>query len=64
MREHDPEYAGTHFALGLVANHRQDRDTACRELGQALKHWSRADADLPELAKTRQMLGQLGCPVR
>jgi tetratricopeptide (TPR) repeat protein len=56
MVEHDPHYAGGHYALGLVAEHDGDLATATREFKQALALWSKADADLPELAELRRKL--------
>ncbi|HEX8030109.1 MAG TPA: hypothetical protein VF491_16665 [Vicinamibacterales bacterium] len=50
MLEHDPNYAGTHYALGLVAQHDANTETARREFDLALKSWANADKDLPELA--------------
>ncbi|HEX6214222.1 MAG TPA: hypothetical protein VFZ38_05355, partial [Vicinamibacterales bacterium] len=50
MLEHDPDYAGTHFALGLVAQHDGNAATASREFDLAVKGWANADKDLPELA--------------
>jgi Tfp pilus assembly protein PilF len=49
MLEHDPNYAGTHYALGLVAHHDGNVETARREFELALKAWAGADRDLPEL---------------
>jgi tetratricopeptide (TPR) repeat protein len=49
MMEHDPNYAGTHFALGLVAHHDGNSATALREFALAEKAWSSADKDLAEL---------------
>ena len=53
MLEHDPDYAGTHFALALVAQHDGNDATARREFDFALKGWATADKDLPELAIAR-----------
>jgi len=50
MREHDPNYAGTHYALMLVAGHDGDAKTAAAERALAEKYWKHADRDLPELA--------------
>jgi tetratricopeptide (TPR) repeat protein len=58
MREHDPAYAGTHYALALVAEHRGDREASRSEFELALKYWSRADRDLPELADVRARLAK------
>jgi Tfp pilus assembly protein PilF len=49
MLEHDPNYAGTHFALGLVAQHDGNSSTALREFASAEKAWAGADKDLREL---------------
>jgi hypothetical protein len=49
MLEHDPNYAGTHFALGLVAHHDGNSATALREFALAEKAWANADKDLGEL---------------
>ncbi len=50
MLEHDQNYAGTHYALGLVAQHDGNTQTARREFDLAVKAWANADQDLPELA--------------
>lgn len=54
MLEHDPNYAGTHYALALVAQHDGNGPTAEREFGLAVKAWATADPDLPELAIARK----------
>jgi len=54
MLEHDPNYAGTHYALALVAQHDGNRPTAAREFDLAVKAWAIADPDLPELAIARK----------
>ena len=54
MLEHDPDYAGTHYALALVAQHDGSRATAAREFDLAVKAWANADKDLPELAIARK----------
>ena len=54
MLEHDPDYAGTHYALALVARHDGNEATARREFDLALKAWATADKDLPELAMSRK----------
>src|SRR2546423_2446167 len=50
MREHDPNYGGTHYALMLVAGHDGDAKTVAAERALAEKYWKHADRDLPELA--------------
>ena len=54
MREHDPNYGGTHLALGLVAQHDGRTAEAAREMAEAVRLWGHADADLPELAEARE----------
>jgi tetratricopeptide (TPR) repeat protein len=53
MEEHDPYYAGTHYALALAAEHKRNGTAAASEFGLALKYWKNADQDLPELAEAR-----------
>ena len=54
MLDHDSAYAGSHFALGLVAEHDGDGATAQAEFALALKYWAQADPDLPELKEVRR----------
>jgi tetratricopeptide (TPR) repeat protein len=51
MLEHDPHYAGSHYALALVAEHRGDAATARAERSLVEKYWSGADAGLVELKR-------------
>jgi len=51
MREHDPKYAGTHYALALVAEHNGDTKTAAAERTLVRQYWKSADPDVAELAK-------------
>jgi hypothetical protein len=53
MLEHDPSYAGTHYALGLAADHEGNSVSARAEFALAQKYWSKADPDLPELVDIR-----------
>ena len=53
MVEHDPNYAGSHYALALVAEHRGDAPTARAERALVNKYWKNADPDLAEL-RTRK----------
>jgi tetratricopeptide (TPR) repeat protein len=53
MRQHDPYYAGTHYALAVVAEHKRDAITAANEFRLVSKYWEHADQDLPELAEAR-----------
>lgn len=59
MREHDAAYAGTHYAVALVAEHEGDVQTARAEFTAAAKGWSQADANLPELVESRKKLAEL-----
>ena len=49
MIEHDAAYAGSHYALALVAEHDGDTATAQKEFALAARHWRKADPDLAEL---------------
>ncbi len=49
MVEHDPNYAGAHYALALVAEHRGDAQSARAERALVRKFWKNADPDLAEL---------------
>jgi tetratricopeptide (TPR) repeat protein len=51
MLDHDSQYAGSHLAMALVAEHRGDTKTASAERALVEKYWGRADAGLPELKK-------------
>jgi tetratricopeptide (TPR) repeat protein len=53
MRSHDPQYAGTHYALALVAAHNGNTAAARTEFAAAERLWSKADATLPELRDIR-----------
>ena len=54
MLEHDAAYAGTHYALALLAEHDGNTATARREFAAAVKGWAAADKDLPELTIARK----------
>jgi len=53
MLEHDPSYGGTHYALGLLADHAGDLKSTKSEFTLAEKFWSKADPDLVELQQIR-----------
>ena len=57
MIDHDPAYAGGHYARGLVAEHDGAAAAAKSEFALALQAWAKADADLPELAELRRKTG-------
>jgi len=48
MLEHDPNYAGTHYALGVVARHNGNEPSARAEFERARALWAHADPGLPE----------------
>jgi tetratricopeptide (TPR) repeat protein len=56
MVEHDPSYAGSHYAVGLAARQAGDHQRARTEFALAEKYWNQADADLPELREVREFL--------
>ena len=56
MIKHNPQYAGGHFALGLVAEHVGEDAGARQMFSAAEKLWSQGDADLPELVLLRAKL--------
>jgi tetratricopeptide (TPR) repeat protein len=58
MREHDGAYAGTHYALGLVAEHKGDQAVARQAFDEAVRLWAKADSDLPELGDARARAGK------
>lgn len=54
--EHDPGYAGGHYASGLVAEHDGDLAAMKQAFVRALDLWSTADGDLPEIREMRRKL--------
>ena len=56
MIQHDPYFAGGHFAIGLVAEHAGESEGARQMFLKAESLWSRADSDLPELYLVREKL--------
>jgi tetratricopeptide (TPR) repeat protein len=53
MLDHDPNYAGSHYAAALVAEHNGEVGTARSEFAAAMKLWAKADAGLEELRNIR-----------
>lgn len=53
MLEHDPNYAGGHYELGLTARLRGDEATWQRETASAAKLWVNADPALAEMSAIR-----------
>jgi hypothetical protein len=60
MIEHDPNYAGGHYAVALAADHRGDVSNAKAEFAAAARLWSKADLSLPELARIRARIPNFG----
>jgi tetratricopeptide (TPR) repeat protein len=60
MLEHDPAYAGAHYEMGLVLEHKGDHARAQEELALAARYWNRADADLPELRDCKTRMASAG----
>jgi tetratricopeptide (TPR) repeat protein len=56
MSQRAPDYAGSHYALAVVADHNKDSETAAREFSAAVKLWAQADPDLPELSEAKRAL--------
>jgi O-succinylbenzoate synthase len=54
MIQHDPYYAGGHFAFALVAEHSGETQGSHEMFAQAEKLWAHADENLPELAVARK----------
>jgi tetratricopeptide (TPR) repeat protein len=59
MIEHDANYAGSHYAMALVAEHEGDKSAALEGFAAAEKYWRNADSDLPELLDARKKLAAL-----
>lgn len=64
MYQRASDYAGSHYALALVAQHDGDFQTAANEFSAAAGLWSEADSDLPELVNTRHSLAKLNSDAR
>ncbi len=56
MLDHDASYAGTHYALALVAEHKGEVAIARKEFEAAVKLWGKADTDLAELRHAHEKL--------
>ncbi len=57
MQAHDPEYAGTSYALALVAEHQGDNASAKKSFAKAATLWSKADPDMAEALRVRGKSG-------
>ncbi|HEV7716556.1 MAG TPA: hypothetical protein VGO53_13245 [Steroidobacteraceae bacterium] len=65
MIDHDGAYAGSHFALAMVAREREDMDLARTEAATARKYWKDADPvwKKPGTLPERVLRGSMGMPV-
>jgi tetratricopeptide (TPR) repeat protein len=54
MLEHDQHYAGTHYALALVAEHKGDKKSANEHFAHAAAAWKKADPGLAEAVDIKQ----------
>ncbi|HYL36742.1 MAG TPA: hypothetical protein VEV17_12585 [Bryobacteraceae bacterium] len=59
MRQFDPAYAGTHYALAKAADHQGNVAMAREEYQAAVHRWRMADADFGPLTDARQRLAAL-----
>jgi tetratricopeptide (TPR) repeat protein len=59
MRGLDSEYAGTRYALGLLAEQAGDRDGASARYQEALTGWADADPDFPGRVDARSRVAAL-----
>lgn len=59
MSERAPDYAGSHYALGLIARHNGNSQAAAQEFATAEMLWREADAVLPELVASHRALAEL-----
>jgi hypothetical protein len=57
MLAHDTYYGGTHYALGLIAEHKGDAAAARKEFTEAARLWTKADPDFPPLVEIKKKLG-------
>jgi hypothetical protein len=53
MRDHDPAYGGTQYALALVAEQAGQAEKARTAYDEAIRLWAQADPDLPALRQAR-----------
>jgi tetratricopeptide (TPR) repeat protein len=56
MAAHDIHYGGTHYAMGLMAEHKGDVAAARREFTEAERAWAHADSDFAPLVEARRKL--------
>ncbi len=54
MFGHDPQYAGSHYAMALTHEHTGDNAAARREFAKAAELWNHADSGMEELVRSRK----------
>lgn len=54
MIQHDPNYAGSHYQMAVVARHKGENRKADTEFRLAAKYWRDADPDLKDLMELRK----------
>lgn len=59
----DPHYGGSHYAKGLVAEHRGDR-AAAQEFEAARRYWLHADLDFPPIEVIQRASSNAGADAR
>ena len=62
MKEYDPAYAGTHYALARIAEQGGDFGTAREEYTAAIRAWTSADPDFAGRTDARRRLARLEKP--
>jgi hypothetical protein len=55
MIDHDAAYAGSHFAMAMVARERGDMELARTEAAAARKYWKDADVGMKELGELKSL---------
>ena len=58
MIEHDPAYAGAHYALGARRGARRRRGSRAAEFALALKDWAKRIRTFPKLSGNAEKLGK------
>jgi Tfp pilus assembly protein PilF len=59
MLQHDPDYAGGHYAAALLAERNGDKAAAKAAYTRAAQLWATADDDFPEKRDIQKRLAAL-----
>jgi hypothetical protein len=51
MLDHDSAYGGSHLAMALVLEQKDDKSGAVREFEAAKRYWQQADPEIVKLTK-------------